>query len=264
MKGQAIDFFQRVAARRFLQPFWEAVHKTALFGLNVSGGADVHTSGEFRVLQELARSRRKSDRTVVFDVGANVGTYAQAALRVFGPLTDVHCFEPSGHTFGLLRDAIGGKPGVTLHPFGLSEREETLKLHYDAPASGLATLYRESLAHHNTQLDTSEVIELKTLDDVCRQHHIGHIDLMKIDVEGHEYKVLLGARDMLAAGAIGAIQFEMGPGSISARTYFRDFYELLSPRYNLFRIVKDGLAPVRRYREEHEHFLVTNYLARLR
>ncbi len=262
MKGQAIDFFQRVAARRFAQPFWEAVHKVALFGMNVSGGADVHTSGEFRVLQQLARS--SSENAVVFDVGANVGTYTQAVLKAFGSATHVHCFEPSGHTFGLLRDAIGNQPNVVLHPFGLSEQEETLRLHYDAPASGLATLYRESLAHHNTQLDTSETIELKTLDDVCRQQHVGHIDLLKIDVEGHEYKVLLGAHDMLAAGAIGAIQFEMGPGSISARVYFRDFYELLSPRYNLFRIVKNGLAPVRRYREEHEHFLVTNYLARLR
>lgn len=263
MKGQAIDLFQRIAARRLFQPLWEAVHKVALFGLNVSGGADVSTSGELHVLRELARTRQR-EQTVVFDVGANVGTYTQTVLRVFGPSTRIHCFEPSNHTHGLLRNAVGSVPTVVLHKVGLSNCNETLQLHYDAPASGLATLYRESLSHHNTRLDTSETIELTTLDTVCTQHSVDYIDLLKIDVEGHEYKVLLGARAMLAAKAIGAIQFEMGPGSISARTYFRDFFELLSPHYDLFRIVKDGLAPVRRYREEHEHFLVTNYLARLR
>jgi len=261
MKGRVIELFQRIAARRFLQPLWRAVYKTALFGLNVSGGADVHASGEFRVLRELARNRRTGGGAMVFDVGANVGTYAKAVLEVFGDKTTIHCFEPSEHTFGLLRQALGGDPRVVLHRYGLGDREETVRLHYDTPASGLATLYRESLAHHDTHLDTSEAIELKTLDGVCSTHTIDYIDLLKMDVEGHEFKVLLGARTMLERRAIGAIQFEMGPGSISARTYLRDFYELLSPHYDLFRIVKDGLAPLQRYSEEHEHFLVTNYLA---
>jgi len=45
-----------------------------------------------------------------------------------------------------------------------------------------------------------------TIDNYCRQHQIGMVDLLKVDVEGAEYQVLLGAREMLKGKKIeGAV-----------------------------------------------------------
>jgi hypothetical protein len=105
-------------------------------------------------------------------------------------------------------------------------------------------------------------VELRTLDDFCAERGIGRIDLLKIDVEGHELRVLEGARGLLEADAIGFIQFEFNATNIDSRSFFRDFYELLSPRYRLSRIVRDGLYPIGAYSPRHELFVgPVNYLA---
>ena len=43
-----------------------------------------------------------------------------------------------------------------------------------------------------------ELIQLKTLDEYCKDNAIEQIDFMKMDVEGNELKVLQGAKDIWA------------------------------------------------------------------
>ena len=88
--------------------------------------------------------------------------------------------------------------------------------------------------------------------------------MLKVDVEGHELAVLRGAQGTLARDCIALVQFEVGPTTLAAGNSFWQFWELLSPRYRLYRILPDGLAPIDRYREQDEVFLTTNYLAVLR
>jgi Methyltransferase FkbM domain len=90
------------------------------------------------------------------------------------------------------------------------------------------------------------------------------IHLLKLDVEGSEIDILRGADELLENGGIDFLQFEFGGCNIDSRTYFRDFYDLLSPRFRIFRIVTDGLRAVDEYREIGEIFTTTNYLCELR
>lgn len=83
---------------------------------------------------------------------------------------------------------------------------------------------------------------------------------MKLDVEGHELAVLKGGKQMLDDGKIHVIQFEFGGCNIDSRTYFQDFFYLLSPGFRIYRIVKDGLFPIEEYSEDLEVFKTTNYL----
>ena len=66
---------------------------------------------------------------------------------------------------------------------------------------------------------------------------------------------------MLARGGISMIQFEFGPANIYSRTYFYNFWSLLSDSYDLFRIVPGGVVPITHYGEQLEVFLTTNYFA---
>jgi hypothetical protein len=69
---------------------------------------------------------------------------------------------------------------------------------------------------------------------------------------------------MLKGNKIKFIQFEFGGTDIDARVFFRDFYFLLSPKYNIYRILKNGLYPIKVYKESEEIFITTNYLAILK
>ena len=104
-------------------------------------------------------------------------------------------------------------------------------------------------------------VEVDTLDRITQQEQVDQIDLLKIDVEGHELAVLQGARDLLNRGAIGAVQFEFGSRNLASRSYLRDFVELLGADYKLFRVTPRGVTPIQ-YEPSAEIFLEeTNYAA---
>ena len=107
----------------------------------------------------------------------------------------------------------------------------------------------------------SEQVQVQTIDDFCEAKRIDRIDFLKLDVDGHELSALRGAQRMLTAGLISMIQFEFGPANIYSRTYFYDFWSLLSNMYDIYRIIPKGIAPISHYGEHLETFLTTNYLA---
>ena len=49
----------------------------------------------------------------------------------------------------------------------------------------------------NKEKPPSKKINVKTLDSLCSKKKINKIDILKIDVEGHEYDVLLGSKKII-------------------------------------------------------------------
>jgi FkbM family methyltransferase len=229
--------------------------------MNIGGGTHVGKSGEAVVIDTILPGLVTNEQPVVFDVGANVGTYSEAILHAFGPRVRLHAFEPAASAFARLETAIGGRDNVRLHQVGLGVRDERITLYSNEPASGLASVFPRRLDHFGINLSEREEIHLRPLDAICAEEGIERIDLLKLDVEGNEFHVLQGAERMLSAGAIELIQFEFGGCNIDSRTYLQDFFYLLGPRYQIHRIVRDGLFPLERYREADEVFITTNFLA---
>ncbi len=248
-------------AREPLQPVFRALHWVSLRGMNFGGGSTARSSGELQAPALLARLRRPEQPLVVFDVGANDGQYALALAQMLDEPLEIFSFEPSRTTFETLVGAVSGYTNIKPHQLGMGERRETVVLYSNEPGSGIASVFQRRLEHFGVQMALEERVELSTIDEFCQDHGIGHIDLLKLDIEGNEARALEGARGMLARGAIDLIQFEFGGCNIDSRTYFRDFFFLLNPTYRLYRVLRHGLAPVDRYRELHEVFTTTNYLA---
>jgi hypothetical protein len=82
-----------------------------------------------------------------------------------------------------------------------------------------------------------------------------------MDIEGHELFALKGASEALRT-KIHLIQFEFGGANIDSRTYFIDFWRLLSPNFEIFRLTANGLISIKSYSEIYEIFLNTTYYAK--
>jgi len=243
------------------QPFFERLYGIALVGMNYDEGFLLDISGELELLLRLHKTHTKNDPFVIFDVGANVGEYSRAALQVFGDGSKIHAFEPSPDAANRFQTNLGEVSNVSLHPVALSNTDGRAALISDWKGSPVASFHGESTnGHGSSYCDEVTVIRL---DRFCAEHGINRIDLLKLDTEGHEHSILLGASALISSEAISGIQFEFGYTNTRSRVFFRDFYELLSPHYNLFRIVKDGLYPVRDP-YLHEIFRTANYFARLK
>lgn len=255
-----------VLGRRRWQRTFALLYELSLAGLNVGEGGHPAQSGE-RCVMDLVADRTRSREVVVFDVGANTGVYTTELLEALPGPARIFAFEPSRSTFRALESNLAGAIGVELRNLGFSDEERTATLYSPGEGSKLGSVYDTSdrLERVGMGLALQEEVELTTLDRFCSAEGIRHIDFLKLDVEGHELQVLHGAGRLLEDGMIDAIQFEFSAADVESRTFFKDFYDLLNNRYEIFRVLQDGLQPIEVYSEVHEVFKrATNYLALLR
>lgn len=249
--------------RKRYQPLFKILYEVSLAGLNYGEGANPASSGEayvMRYVKQKTASQRPPIR--IFDVGANIGQYTTVLLDTFGSRAAIHSFEPSPATFKRLAETVGSATNVKLENFGFGESETILTLYTPGEGSKLASLYPRQVSHQGIEMSARETVEIRTIDAYCAEEKIERIHFLKLDVEGHELKVLTGASSMIERGAIDFIQFEFGGAHVDSRTYFKDFFNLLHGRYRIYRVLSDGLWPITSYRETYEVFKrSTNYLA---
>jgi len=141
-------------------------------------------------LRMLPRLVSKTD--VAIDVGANAGFYAFRMSKIF---SEVYAFEVNDELTG---DLVSYNPGnITVMNVGLSSEAGEATLHIPV-LNGLPLTGWASLAPGNCPGATGEItkaVKIATLDSF----QLAGVSFIKIDVEGHELRVLEGARQTLAA-----------------------------------------------------------------
>lgn len=262
VKKTIADLYTWLASRPALQSLHAAVLKFTLYAMGIGYSEHSDRNGERRWLGELrGRLASLTRRAVIFDVGANVGDYAHEVSETFGAQVELHCFEPSKATFEELKRRTATIEGVVLNQLGVGSTTTSATLYTDGDGSTLASLYPRDLERFDREMNQTETIELITVDDYCRTRSIDHIDLLKLDIEGNEFEALKGAARMIDEGRIDFIQLEFGATTLAARVSFHDLWTLLSPRFEIYRIVRHGLHPIRRYEESCELFMYQNLVA---
>lgn len=204
---------------------------------------------------------------VIFDVGANKGQYIELLHEILGELDhEIHAFEPNISNCQKLEERYQGKK-VKVVQCGLSNQEGELKLH-NFKQDDLASFHYESTnpaSYRHNKLKETFIVPITTTDLYSVNNGIEYIDFMKIDTEGHDFSVLEGSKKMIQEKRIGVLQFEFSEMNILSKTYFYDFWQLLNPNYQLFRILDDGIAPIDKYSTlKHEIFYPINFLAKAR
>ncbi len=150
----------------------------------------------------------------VFDVGANVGELTLLFSRFTGD-GRVHAFEASSDAFARLTTVCraASRRNVTLNHIAVSENEDAVRLHvYDENYLSWSSLAARPLENYgiNIKPAKTEEVAATTVDAYCEKNGVAMIDLLKIDVEGAEFQVMRGARQMLHERRIRCLTFEFG------------------------------------------------------
>ncbi|MCH8328511.1 MAG: FkbM family methyltransferase [Candidatus Marinimicrobia bacterium] len=173
-------------------------------------------SNEEKLVRIIRYLLAEVTQPVIFDVGANIGQSIDIFREAHGGAI-IHSFEPSPSSFQKLQQEYGSSPRITLNNLALGDSEGQAVL-YQQPFSKLDSLLRidyeiwQKLSIRQSQpLDEDafnrEVpIQLTTVDRYCDTNTIDHVDLLKMDVQGTEDRVLAGAAKMLPHIAQGGGQ----------------------------------------------------------
>lgn len=194
------------------------------------------------------------------DIGGNVGSYTDELCQRWKNIT-VHIFEPSPTNLPKLATRFADKSNIQIHPFAVSDFEGSTTLFADQPGSGMGSLSHRDLTHLGiSNFNNEEKIKVVKLDEYWKQMNGGKIDIVKLDIEGHELSAIKGMGSMVEQVRI--FQFEFGGCNIDTRTYFKDFFTFFTEKnFKIFRITPLGVEFLPNYREIDEFFSTTNFLA---
>jgi len=195
-----------------------------------SGGSNSKQNGEEKTWEFI---QKKFSPNVVFDVGIEAFSYI--ADNLLNDKIDVFLFEPNLKWHQQLISRYSGKKNIFLQDFGFGDKDnQIIKLY---PSTG-STFFRDKTIPINRLSKENIDIKIRTIDDFCLEKNIKNIDFLKIDVEGYEQNVILGAKQSL--DKIDFIQLEFGDTWIDAGITLEKVLQNFDQRF-FYAIEKDGL-----------------------
>jgi len=170
--------------------------------LDLREGIDfsIYLLGGFERKTAAALRRLVQPGSVVFDIGANVGAHTLGMARSVGPAGCVVAVEPSDEAFAKLTRNVQINPDFEGR---VRLRQVLLAASAEAPAP--PALYASWPLHptgpvhpkHGGRLVTTTGASVDTLDRLMTREGLGRLDLIKLDVDGFEARVLEGGFETL-------------------------------------------------------------------
>lgn len=241
--------YRALFARQSLYRLNRFVFSLALRGMGILNYQDDRVSGEDWFLRHFfCRLVAGQTELVVFDVGANEGAYAYKVREIY-PDAEVHAFEPHPETFERLQQN-GSREGFKAYNVACGKTPGEVRLYDYRKAEGKGTrhasLYEDVIGdiHHGEPVAWD--VQVVALDRFIEEREIPVVHLLKVDTEGHDLSVVLGALDSIRRGIVGVIQFEFSGMNVVSRTFLKDFYDVL-PGHAFYRMLPSGLVPLGTY-----------------
>jgi FkbM family methyltransferase len=204
-------------------------------------------------IDDITKFIIKKSQPVIFDIGANKGQSIERYKKIFQKST-IHSFEPNIDEINILKEKYQNEKNLFLNNLAVGEKEGNLEFNINA-RSGHSSFkelipnttwlkkrsFRENVDSENY---TSKKVNSKiiTLDDYVKKNNIENIDILKIDTQGYEDKVLQGAQNLIKENRIKLIQVEIIFSEIYENPLqIYDIEKILIPNdYKLFAISNGG------------------------
>lgn len=207
-------------------------------GWDLSLTPAILTSGAWEPVLSSYLKKRVRPGMVTLDVGANMGWYSClfASSGAF-----VHAFEPNPCLQRILKKNIfmnagGATPQCAVNQCAISDYEGVEPMRFPHWLLGGAGLHDFNQSPFLDSLIDDEIsTTVTTIDSYARKMNIQSVDLIKIDIEGHEESAILGAVELISRspGLILSIEFNKGKYSSSFPSWlFERFSEGYLPELN--------------------------------
>jgi FkbM family methyltransferase len=178
---------------------------------------------------------------LILDIGANAGDTVVQYRSLF-PHARIHAFEPFPDCADQLRKRFENDADVSIVEKAVADGVTIDTLYVSSGKTGHSLLPRPTgsgvkyFGAVTSVLREKRQVATTTVDAFCRDSNIDVIDILKIDVEGGERRVLSGAGETLATHRARMVCIEvMFAEHFAGQALFSEICNLLEPHgYSLF------------------------------
>lgn len=151
--------------------------------------------------EDILKLFRPKEGDIVVDVGAHIGRYTIIASKMVGSQGKVIAIEAHPANYEILKQNVELNKLNNVIPlnYAVHSKETMVKLYEPGQEEGFTT-YNTIMTDRTLTSKNQEYIEVKanTLDSLLVENGINEVNWIKIDVEGAEYEVLRGAKEILS------------------------------------------------------------------
>lgn len=197
----------------------------------------------YAIIKFLIKDLYKIKNPIVFDVGANVGQSIERFSSIFKEQEyEIYSFEPTPKLFDILKRKYDLKKNIKLFQLALDDKIAKSKFfsnEYNAINSLIQTdenskFYKSrqiALKNRDYSNFTNEIeVQTSTIDNIADEQNLDKIDVLKIDTQGNEDRVLAGSKKLLTSNKINLIKLELILGfGYQRQMSFLDIEKVLSP-----------------------------------
>lgn len=164
------------------------------FGLRLSRldnlrGSDYGASVLFSTLKNFGFFPR-----YVLDIGANHGKWTRTALNYF-PEAEYVLIEPQDHLKACVQDLIDSGYKIRWINAGVADKAGKMRFYISDRDDSSTFLPLEE--QPQTRVASETIVEVKSLNDIVSTCNLPAPDMVKIDAEGFDLKVIRGASNLI-------------------------------------------------------------------
>lgn len=147
------------------------------------------------VISILNSILKHNDRIIFYDVGANTGYYGILAAMIGNSRVNVFSFEPVKEHVDKLNESLklnDLENKITVFSMALSNEDGERQIFLSGSGSTIVKGFM------NVAEDNYRNVVIKKLDNLILANNMDLPDFIKIDIEGAEYNMLCGSKDVIA------------------------------------------------------------------
>lgn len=155
------------------------------------------------------------------DIGAHVGYFSMLAAALVGPTGQVYAFEPDTSNFAHLVEHIDVNGATQVRPLHMAvgAKPAIAEFFVNADNDGGHALWevgRHPFNERSRQAPTTRKVYVTSLDHLFAHTDLGRLKAIKIDAEGAEFAIMVGAKGLLARHRIPFIIAEINRFGLEA------------------------------------------------
>ena len=174
----------------------------------------------------------------LIDVGSNKGQFS-ILFRSFFKYSQIYSFEPQGSQL-MIQKKILGKKNIKYYKFGISSKVCKKKFYITKRKDSSSVHFPKKLYNKSYEIIQTKIVNMISLDSFFKKKKLKKPIVLKIDIQGHEFEALKGARKFL--NSVEYLIIEISLQQIYENQISSQKIENLLSKYSFFKILETNIS----------------------